>query len=131
MNILLTVGQTWALYIGIILAAIVIISLVLYFTCGLRSKRESSKVVERVVVDEAFMTELLKGLGDLANISNVCIDNGRLKFKVLDLELVNGDILKGLSTSGVFITGNNVKLLFKYDSKVILDALVERGVVAC
>lgn len=131
MNILLNTAQSWALYIGIILGAIILISLVLYFSCGLRSKRDGNKVVERVVVDEAFILELLKGLGELSNITNVCIDNGRLKFKVLDLELVNGEVLKGLSTSGVFITGNNVKLLFKYDSKVILSLLVERGVATC
>lgn len=132
MIILLNTTQTWLLYIGIILGTIILISLILYLTCGLRSKRDNSaKNVERIVVDEGFINDLLKGLGDLANISNVCIDNGRLKFKVVDLELVNGEALKALSTSGVFITGNNVKLLFKYDSKVILNELVERGVAAC
>ena len=74
---------------------------------------------------------MLKGLGGLDNILSVCIDNGRVKFKVNDLDLINAEGLKSLSTSGVFITGNNVKLLFKYDSKDILNLLVERGVKEC
>ena len=53
--------------------------------------------------------------------------NGNLK----DLELLVADELKALSTSGVFITGNNVKLLFKYDSNTIVSALEERGVNRC
>ena len=130
MNILLSVTSTWFLYIGIVLAAIVLIGVVLYFTCGLRSKREV-KNDERVVVDEAFINELLLGLGEISNIKSVCIDNGRVKFLVTDLELVNGETLKGLSTSGVFITGNNVKLLFKYDSSLILEELTKRGVDKC
>lgn len=131
MQILLTTTETWFLYIGIILATIILLGLILYFTCGLRSKREKEVNKEHVIVDEEFMNTLLTGMGDIINIATVSIDNGRLKFKVNDLDLVNGDILKELSTSGVFITGNNVKLLFKYDSKVILDELIKRGVQSC
>jgi phosphotransferase system IIB component len=126
MVILLTVAETWILYIGIILATIILIGAILFFTCGLRSKRENK--ISHVIVDEKFILDLLNGLGNDSNIKEVGIDNGRLKFKVSDLDLLNTETLKSLSTSGVFITGNNVKLLFKYDSKVILDELVKRGV---
>lgn len=131
MPILLTSAETWFLYIGIVLGTIILLGFVFFFTCGLRSKREKEANKEHIVVDEEFMTALIQGIGELTNISTVSIDNGRLKFKVNDLDLVNGESLKELSTSGVFITGNNVKLLFKYDSKVILDELVKRGVVSC
>lgn len=130
MNTLLNSTQTWLLYIGIIVGAIIVIGLILFLTFGLRSKRDN-KQVERVVVDEEFINNLLSGLGDATNISSVCIDNGRLKFKVNDLDLVNGEALKELSTSGVFITGSNVKLLFKYDSALILKELNSRGVAEC
>ena len=40
MKILLTTTETWFLYIGIIVGAILLIAAILYFTCGLRFKRE-------------------------------------------------------------------------------------------
>ena len=124
----LTVTENWFIYIGIILGSILLIGLILYFTCGFRFKREKKSTIEHVVVDEEFMNDLLNGLGQSYNIENVSVDNGRLKFKVKDLDLLNPELLKKISTSGVFITGNNVKLLFKYDSNVILEELNHRGV---
>lgn len=126
--VLLTLTETWILYIGIILFAILLLAVIFYLTCGLRSKRENKNKVEHIIVDTIFMESLISGLGDLSNISTVSIDNGRLKFKVNDLDLLNTNKLKELSTSGVFITGNNVKLLFKYDSEAILNELKNRGV---
>ena len=126
--IYLTVTETWFLYIGIILGSILLIGLILYFVCGFRFKREKKATIEHVVVDEVFISDLLNGLGEIENIENVSIDNGRLKFKVKDLDLLKPELLKKISTSGVFITGSNVKLLFKYDSAIILDELNHRGV---
>ena len=131
MNVLLTIAETWFLYIGIVLATILIIGIILYFTCGLRSKRDNKKIGEHVNVDEDFMKTLIDGLGSLSNIECVSIDNGRIKFKINDLDIINTALLKEISTSGVFITGSNVKLLFKYDSKTILDELIKRGVSKC
>ena len=131
MLVLLNVTETWFLYIGIVLATILLIGIILYFTCGLRSKRDNKKSIERVNVDESFIMLLLEGLGNISNIENVSIDNGRIKFRIRDLDIINAEQLKELSTSGVFITGSNVKLLFKYDSNTILEELVKRGVSTC
>lgn len=131
MNILLSTTETWLLCGGIVAGVILLIAIILFLTCGLRSKREKKNKIEHVIVDEVFMNDLISGMGELENICNVTIDNGRVKFKVKDLDLLNTDLLKKLSTSGVFITGNNVKLLFKYDSVTILQELVNRGVAQC
>lgn len=128
MNILLSKTDAWLIYIGVIVGVIIILGLVFYFTCGLRSKREKSGKVEHVVVDELFIETLLSGLGGKDNIKNVSIDNGRVKFNIIDLDLLNQEAIKTVSTSGAFITGNNVKLLFKYDSEVIVNTLKERGI---
>lgn len=128
MNILLSKIDAWLIYIGVIVGVIIILGLVFYFTCGLRSKREKSGKVEHVVVDELFIETLLSGLGGKDNIKNVSIDNGRVKFNIIDLDLLNQEAIKTVSTSGAFITGNNVKLLFKYDSEVIVNTLKERGI---
>lgn len=129
MIVLLNTLEAWLLGLGIILGVAVILFVIFYFVSGFRKK--DAKPSERVVVDEEFIRTMLHGLGELNNINSVSVDNGRVKFSVKDLELLVTDELKALSTSGVFITGNNVKLLFKYDSKTIVSALEERGVNRC
>ena len=86
MQILLSTSQTWFLYIGIVVATIILIGLILFLTCGLRSKREKDLKKDHVVVDEVFMNTLIEGIGQLTNIQCISIDNGRLKFKVSDFE---------------------------------------------
>lgn len=129
MIVLLNTLEAWLLGLGIILGVAVILFVIFYFVSGFRKKE--AKPGERVVVDEEFITTMLHGLGELNNINSVSVDNGRVKFSIKDLELLVADELKALSTSGVFITGNNVKLLFKYDSNTIVSALEERGVNRC
>lgn len=129
MIVLLNTLEAWLLGLGIILGVAVILFVIFYFVSGFRKK--DAKPSERVVVDEEFIRTMLHGLGELNNINSVSVDNGRVKFSVKDLELLVTDELKALSTSGVFITGNNVKLLFKYDSNTIVSALEERGVNRC
>ena len=57
------------------------------------------------------------------NINDVTVDNGRLKFNVVDLDKVDLNGIKAIATSGVFVTGNIIKTLFKLDSQVIKQAL--------
>ena len=93
MQILLSTSQTWFLYIGIVVATIILIGLILFLTCGLRSKREKDLKKEHVVVDEVFMNTLIEGIGLLANFECISFDNVRLKFRVSDLDFVKADLL--------------------------------------
>lgn len=124
----LTTLEAWLLYGGIVLGVILILSIIFYFTCGFRFKREKKSNIEHVVVDDVFIDLLIVSLGGKDNIKNLSLDNGRVKFLVEDLELLNYDKIKEVSTSGAFISGNNVKLLFKYDSELIVKTLNERGI---
>ena len=130
MRILMSTTEAWLISLGIIALIAIILFGVFYFTSGLR-KKEGAKKSEHVIVDEAFVSGLLLALGGLSNIENVSVDNGRVKFLVSDLDLLITDELQKLSTSGVFITGKSVKLLFKYDSNTIMNAVIERGVKKC
>ena len=125
MNILLARFGYWMLYIGISLGTILVLGVIMYFLFGLRSKRNKPVTIK---IDEEFINNLILYLGGLENITSLTSDNGRVKFTVNSLDQVNGDGLKSLSTNGVFITGNNVKLLFKYDSLDVINNLKERGV---
>jgi phosphotransferase system IIB component len=75
------------------------------------------------VDDERFTNNLINLLGGKDNIEEVTVDNGRLKFQVADLDTVDLEGIKTIATSGVFVTGNIIKTLFKLDSQIIKKAL--------
>ena len=41
-----------------------------------------------------------------------------------DLEIIDFESLKKMSTAGVFITGNHIKMLFQYDAKTIEKSIL-------
>ena len=130
MVILLSTVEVWLLYGGIVLGTALLIGIIFFFAFGLRSKRKEN-TSEHVKVDEEFIETLLLGLGGADNIKTVSLDNGRVKFTLNDLDVLNYDAIKSISSTGAFITGNNLKLLFKYESGLIVDVLVKRGVNKC
>ncbi|MDE7162021.1 MAG: hypothetical protein K2N65_04595 [Anaeroplasmataceae bacterium] len=77
----------------------------------------------RVKVNEEFISSLVQALGNRNNIQAVSTVNGRIHFEVEDLDCVDLDTLKKLSTAGVFITNSTIKMLFTYDSEAICTAV--------
>ena len=82
-----------------------------------------ANITDCIKVDEEFINNLIHLLGEKDNINDVTVDNGRLKFNVVDLDKVDLNGIKAIATSGVFVTGNIIKTLFKLDSQVIKQAL--------
>lgn len=76
-----------------------------------------------VKVDEEFICTLIDSLGGKDNIKSYCVDNSRVKFELVNLTFAKLDTIKELSPKGVFITGNNIKTLFKYESFLIVKML--------
>ena len=105
---------------------IIVVSLLLLVGLILLIVLLSKKKKKKIIIDDAFIDNLIGLLGNVNNISSVNVDNGRLKIEVLNLDLVNFDELKKISESGVFITGNVIKTLFKLDSFEIKKALDNR-----
>lgn len=77
-------------------------------------------------IDDEFINNLLSLLGEKDNINQINVDNGRLKITVNDLDKVNLEGIKAVATSGVFVTGNIIKTLFRLDSETIQKALNAR-----
>lgn len=103
-----------AIIIGSVLLIGLIITLIVIF------KKKGSK---RITIDQEFIDNLLMALGSISNVVNVKVDNGRLKFLVSDLDIIDFETLKKMSTAGVFITGNHIKMLFQYDANTIEKAV--------
>ena len=110
----------------LITVLIIVVSIVVLVRLVLLIVLLSKKKKKRIVVDEEFINNLISLLGDTSNILETNVDNGRLKIQVKNLDLVNFEKIKEIAESGVFITGNTIKTLFKLDSFEIKKALDER-----
>ena len=110
-------------YVYIIIGvAILVLLLVVAFIIFKKKKNPNSKIK----VDDEFINNLIGYLGEIKNVNNVNVDNGRLKIEVNDLDIVKLDEIKSLALNGVFVTGNVIKILFKYDSNTIKKAIDAR-----
>ncbi len=105
-------------YIAIASLAVVAILVVLCIFFLRKSKT-------KLKVDEAFIQTLVTALGGKLNITKASNTNGRIQIEVEDLELVNFEEIKKLSTAGVFVTNQTIKMLFSYDSDTICQAILQ------
>jgi phosphotransferase system IIB component len=117
--ILDVIFEPWFLALVISLGALLVLAIIFIIIV---SKKRKGKP-KHIKVDDEFINNLLELLGTKDNIEEVSVDNGRLKFKVADLEPVNLEGIKSIATSGVFVTGNIIKTLFKLDSQTIKKAI--------
>ena len=101
---------------GIVLACVAVVAGIIVILLTRKNKN-------KVVVDEQLVNNMISFLGGKENIPTYKQEAGRVKFEVIDLNKVDLESLKTISSKGVFVTGNNVKTLFKYDSNVIIKML--------
>lgn len=112
---------TTVIIIASIVLALIIIGVILLI---LKNKKPKAA---KIKVDEEFMTNLISSYGGAKNILKCEVDNGRLKVTVEDLDAVSLPNLKEQSQAGVFVTGNVIKTLYKFDSKLI-KSLIDKQI---
>lgn len=113
---------TTVIIIASIVVALIIIGVILFII--LKNKKPKAA---KIKVDEEFMTNLISSYGGAKNILKCEVDNGRLKVTVEDLDAVSLPNLKQQSQAGVFVTGNVIKTLYKFDSKLI-KSLIDKQI---
>ena len=101
-------------YIVFIIVGIVVIIasvlLIIYF---------NKKMPKGPKINDEFISSLINYLGGKDNINSAKNINGRVSINIKNLELPKFEELKKLSSRGVFVTNNDVKMLFSYDSNQI------------
>lgn len=102
--------------IGVAILVAVLIAGIIVLFCTKKSKN-------KIVVDETLINNMITFLGGKDNIKSYSKENARVKFLVNSVDSVDLESLKTISEKGVFITGNNIKTLFKYDSELIIKML--------
>ncbi len=107
----------------IIIAAVLLVVAIIFFII-VKTKKKGKQ--PRIKLNDEFITNLLSLLGEKENVSDVKVDNGRLKITVNDLDKANLEGIKEIATSGVFVTGTTIKTLFRLDSATIKKELDSR-----
>lgn len=114
-GLLLSSSNGWLIPLVCVLAAIFLLILIISIVKASRKKG--------IKVDEEFIKDLLNTLGGKENILKYTVDNARVKFELQDLTKADLTHLHELSPKGVFVTGNSVKTLFKYEASTIIKML--------
>lgn len=109
-----------ALWTSIGILLIILLFVILFFVIKKVKGKTKKKKSE---INSEYIEEIVVKLGGKPNISNIDVVETKLKIAVNDLKLVDLEGLKALTSSGVFVTANTIKILFKYDSKELKDEL--------
>ncbi len=109
-------------HIVVICLAVLVVCLLVLALILIKKKRKP----KGVKVNDEFINQLIENYGGIQNINSVEIENSRLKITVDDLDLVKLDALKQQAESGIFVTGNTVKTLYKLSSEQIKKSLEGR-----
>lgn len=119
MNLLLTetVEPSNNTYIWIILGVIVFLLVVFL----LYRNRKKKPKVSKIIVNKDLINDI-REIFTKENTLTITSDVSRVRFTVKDIEKLNLDKLKQIS-NGVFISQNNVKVMFKDSADEIVKEL--------
>ena len=112
----MTKEQIILLTSGIVL--FVILVLVIIFLVRKKPKRKRKNNI-----DQEFINQIVTFLGVKENIDNIDVVETKLKINVVNLKLCQLENLKNITEGGIFVTGNVIKILFKYDSNELKEEL--------
>lgn len=87
----------------------------------LKSKKKHK--TPKLLIDQAYIEKLVSLIGGKENINNIDVDGNKLKVNVVNLDSANLEGIKEIASSGVFVTGNNIKTLFMYDSQALKEEI--------
>lgn len=102
----------WWPVILFLVALVVILKLVMM-------QPKASKKITTVDKSE----EVIPYLGGIDNIIKASLDGNRVKFQVKDIDIVMLEGFKELGASGIFISGNNVKMVLPFSAQMTVDKI--------
>jgi|GEM_PF-6405609 len=80
---------------------------------------------DKLIVVNSELIDKIISIIPLSEIVEVSSEVSRVKFKVKNLDAINLDDLKNIS-QGVFVSGNNIKVMFKDSADKIVSAINSR-----
>lgn len=105
----------------ILLGVLFVAAIVLFILRLIRIHKKGVKA-EREEIGEA-KEKFLDAFGGKENIKDSSYELSRVTVEVVDVDQVNGEVLKELGATGVLFVGNKVKCSFKEDAENICELL--------
>ncbi len=105
-------------YIFFVLLLIVIVTLGIVFLSPKKQPEEA--------VDMDLVKETISCFGGYDNIAAVSVEGSRTKIAVKDLQKCELESLKKIGATGIFVTGNQIKLVLPFSSDVIVKEFNSR-----
>ncbi len=79
------------------------------------------KKIQTKLLDNEIINKTISLFGGLDNIKSVSKDGSRLNFTVNDLNKCQLEEIKGLGATGIFIKGNQIKLVLPFPTDQLLE----------
>lgn len=105
-----------------ILVAVSIFILIITILVAILLKKKKKKEPS-LGIDSDYVAKIMDLLGGNDNVTDIDVIDTKLKISVKNLKAVNLEGLKELTLSGIFVTGNTIKILFKYESQALRTEL--------
>lgn len=93
-----------------------VIGAVLAYLFSSKPKKKTQQPIE----DEKIIA-FIESYGGMENIKVVELDGRRLKLQLNQIDLLDLERFKSLGATGIFITGNQVKMVLPYDMNKLVD----------
>ena len=103
---------------------LIVLVLIIVTISFIRLQKKPKKVVSKPIEDEQ-MISFIECYGGFNNIRNASLDGRRLKVELIKIDNMDVERFKTLGATGIFISGNNVKMVLPYDMKKLVEKINE------
>ena len=103
----------------IIIVAVVLTAIITYSIYHRKPKK-----MKQIPVEDEKIQAFIECYGGLDNIDSIELDGRRLKLQLNHVDLVDIDRFKSLGATGIFISGNQVKMVLPYDMQKLVDYIL-------
>ena len=80
----------------------------------------TEKDTQKPTIEDEKINEFIISYGGIKNINKAEIEGSRLKINLKDVSKANIDKFKDLGATGIFISGNNIKMVLPYDMEKLV-----------
>jgi len=122
MNDIIVFGNitTWLKYNFWWILILLVLLLVLFGYIRLQRK---PKIVKPKSVEDDQILSIIESYGGINNIKAAFLDGKRLKVELKSLDLLDIERFESYGASGIFISGNHIKMVLPYDMQKLVDKI--------
>lgn len=106
----------------IIIGGLILVVILIYFIY-----RQAPKKMTQTPIEDEQINAFIECYGGIENIQKAELDGRRMKCRLNDVGKVDIETLKTLGASGIFITGNQIKMVLPYDMQKLVHFIESKN----